>query len=47
LAKVAWPNRSEVLNYATVVLVTLVVMVSFIFALNYGFSKAVLKLFNI
>jgi preprotein translocase SecE subunit len=47
LAKVAWPNRSEVANYATVVFVTLVVMVSFIYALNYGFSKAVLKLFNI
>jgi preprotein translocase subunit SecE len=47
LAKVAWPSRSEVLNYSTVVLVTLVVMVSFIFLLNYGFSKAVLRLFNI
>jgi preprotein translocase SecE subunit len=47
LAKVAWPDRAEVINYATVVLVSLVVLVSMIFALNYGFSKAVLSLFNI
>ncbi|HEX4538921.1 MAG TPA: preprotein translocase subunit SecE [Acidimicrobiales bacterium] len=46
LRRVAWPSRPEVINYSTVVLVTLVVLVSMIFLLNYLFSKAVLFLFN-
>jgi preprotein translocase subunit SecE len=46
LRRVAWPSRPEVINYSTVVLVTLVVLVSMIFVLNYLFSKAVLFLFN-
>ena len=46
LRKVAWPSRPEVINYSTVVLVTLVVLVSMIFVLNYLFSKAVLFLFH-
>ncbi|HEY3702626.1 MAG TPA: preprotein translocase subunit SecE [Acidimicrobiales bacterium] len=46
LRKVAWPSRSEVINYSSVVLVTLVVLVSMIFVLNYLFSKAVLFLFH-
>ena len=46
LRRVAWPSRPEVINYSTVVLVTLVVLVSMIFVLNYAFSKAVLFLFN-
>jgi preprotein translocase subunit SecE len=46
LRRVAWPSRPEVVNYSTVVLVTLVVLVSMIFLLNYAFSKAILFLFN-
>ncbi|HEX6476148.1 MAG TPA: preprotein translocase subunit SecE [Acidimicrobiales bacterium] len=46
LRRVAWPSRPEVINYSTVVLVTLIVLVSMIFVLNYAFSKAVLFLFN-
>jgi preprotein translocase subunit SecE len=46
LRRVAWPSRPEVINYSTVVLVTLVILVSMIFVLNYLFSKAVLFLFN-
>jgi preprotein translocase subunit SecE len=46
LRRVAWPGRSEVVNYSTVVLVTLAVLISLIFLLNYGFSKAVLFLFK-
>ena len=38
LRKVSWPTRSEVRNYSTVVLVTLLVMLALIFALDYGFS---------
>ena len=46
LRKVAWPSRSEVLNYSTVVLVTLVVLVGLIFVLDYVFAKSVLFLFK-
>ncbi len=46
LRKVAWPTRAEVLNYSTVVLVTLVVLVGVIFVLDYAFAKSVLFLFR-
>jgi len=46
LRQVAWPNRSEMVNYTTVVITTLVLMVSLIFVLNLGFGKAVLFLFH-
>jgi preprotein translocase subunit SecE len=46
LRKVAWPSRSEVINYSTVVLITLVVLISLIFVLDYAFAKSVLFLFQ-
>jgi preprotein translocase subunit SecE len=46
LRQVAWPNRAEMLNYTAVVLTTLVLMISLIFLLNYGFGKAVVFLFQ-
>ena len=46
LRQVAWPNRSEVVNYTTVTLVTLLSLMVFIFVLNYAFAKGVLWLFN-
>ncbi len=46
LRQVAWPNRSEMFNYTTVVVTTLVLMVSLIFILNLGFGKAVLFMFH-
>jgi preprotein translocase subunit SecE len=46
LRKVAWPTRSETLNYSVIVLVALVVLTSFIFVVDYFFSQLVLKLFN-
>ena len=46
LRKVAWGTRDEVRNYTTVVLVTLVILVSFVFLLNLGWSKAVSALFG-
>ena len=46
LRQVAWPTRSEVVNSATVVLVTLILLVSLIFLLNYAFSHAVNFLFK-
>ena len=46
LRKVAWPTRPEVINYSIIVLVALIVMTTFIFAIDWVFSQAVLKLFN-
>ncbi len=46
LRQVAWPNRSEVINYTTVTLVTLVTLMILIFILNYAFAKGVLWLFK-
>jgi len=46
LRQVAWPNRSEVINYTTVTLVTLISLMILIFVLNYAFAKGVLWLFN-
>ncbi len=46
LRQVAWPNRSEMVNYTAVVITTLVLMVSLIFVLNLGFGKAVLFMFH-
>ena len=46
LKRVAWPTRAEVLNYSTIVLVTLAVLIALIFGLDYLFAKAVLFLFD-
>ena len=46
LRKVAWGTREEVRNYTTVVIVTLIVLVSFVFLLNLAFSRAVSALFG-
>jgi len=46
LAKVAWPNRPEVVKYTLVVFVTLVFMTSLVFFLDFGFAKGVLWLFG-
>ena len=46
LAKVLWPRRSEVVNYSTVVLTTLVLIALLIFGLNYLFAQGVLWLYK-
>jgi preprotein translocase subunit SecE len=46
LRQVAWPNRSEMVNYTAVVVTTLVLMVTLIFILNFGFGKTVLFMFH-
>ena len=46
LRKVAWPTRSETINYSIIVLVALIVLTTFIFGVDYVFSQLVLKLFN-
>ncbi len=46
LRKVAWPTRKELLGYTMVVLVAVVVLTSLVFALDLGFSKALLHVFG-
>ncbi len=46
LRQVAWPTRPEVANSATIVLMTLILLVSYIFVLNYAFHHAVDFLFR-
>ena len=46
LRKVAWPTRSEVINYSTVVFITLVVVGALIFVLDLLFSKLAVFLFK-
>ncbi len=47
LRKVAWPTRKETMNYSIIVLVTLVILTLLIFALDWVFSEAVLRLFDV
>lgn len=47
LRKVAWPTRSETLNYSLVVLVTLIIVMGFVFAVDWVFSNAILRLFEV
>ena len=46
LRKVAWPTKSEVINYSIIVLVALLVLMALIFGLDYLFGKAVFFLFK-
>ncbi|MGH2654192.1 MAG: preprotein translocase subunit SecE [Actinomycetota bacterium] len=46
LKKVAWPSRRELLAYTVVVLVTVVVVASFVFGLDLLISKGVLFVFG-
>lgn len=46
LKKVNWPTRQELWAYTIVVLVSVVVLTSFVFGLDYAFSKGVLRLFG-
>ena len=46
LRKVAWPTRSETINYSIITLITLIFFTLLIFGIDWVFSEAVLKLFN-
>lgn len=46
LKKVIWPNKRELLNYTWVVLVFVVLMGAFIWALDFIFGQGVLKIFG-
>jgi preprotein translocase subunit SecE len=46
LRQVAWPTRSEMVNYVAIVLTVLVIMIALIFLLNEVFGRFVLWLFQ-
>ncbi|MCX6512890.1 MAG: preprotein translocase subunit SecE [Actinobacteria bacterium] len=46
MRQVAWPTRSELINYTTIVVTVLVIMTALIFGLNFVFGKVVLFLFK-
>ena len=41
-----WPTRKELWSYFTVVLVSVVILTSYVAGLDYGIAKAVLKIFT-
>ncbi len=46
LRKVAWPTRSEVVNYSIIVLVAIVLLTAYVAFLDYGFGDVLLRLFS-
>jgi preprotein translocase subunit SecE len=46
LRKVAWPTRSETINYSIIVFIAVVVLTAFVGALDYLFGEFVLNLYN-
>jgi preprotein translocase subunit SecE len=46
MRQVAWPSRAELINYTSVVLTTLLIMIGLIFVLNLGFGKLITLLFS-
>jgi len=46
MRQVAWPTRTELINYTAVVLTTLVIMISLIFLHNFLYGKFILFLFH-
>jgi preprotein translocase subunit SecE len=46
LRKVAWPTRSEVINYSIIVLFTVVILTTYIALLDLAFGDAVFRLFQ-
>lgn len=45
LRKVVWPTRDQVVTYFFVVLVFVLVMMAIVAGLDYGFGKAIFKIF--
>jgi preprotein translocase subunit SecE len=46
MRQVAWPSRAELINYTSVVLTTLLLMIGLIFVLNLGIGKLITLLFS-
>ena len=47
LRKVAWPTRSETLNYTIVVVITITVVTALVAGLDWLFSNSILELFDV
>jgi len=47
LRKVAWPTRSETLNYTIVVVITITVITALVAGLDWLFSESILELFDV
>jgi len=46
MCTVLWPSRSELITYAIVVIVFVVIMVAIVSGLDFGFAQAVLAVFG-
>ena len=46
MRKVLWPSRTELVTYAIVVIIFVVIMVAIVAGLDFGFTKLVLSLFG-
>ena len=46
LRKVVWPSRSDLITYTTVVIVFVVVVISFVSVVDWGFNKLVSYVFG-
>ena len=46
LRKVDWPTRAETTAYTIVVLVTVIVLTTFVFLVDLGFQKTIVSLFG-
>ncbi len=46
MRKVAWPSRTTTINYSSVVIATLAIVMALIFGLDLGFSKLAVYLFK-
>ena len=46
MRQVAWPSRSELINYTSVVITTLFLMIGLIFVLNLAFGRLITLLFT-
>ena len=46
LRKVIWPTRKELVTYTTVVIVFVLVVIAYVTALDFVFSKAILSIFG-
>jgi preprotein translocase subunit SecE len=46
MRQVAWPSRAELINYTSVVITTLALMIGLIFVLNLGIGRLVTLMFS-
>ena len=47
LKKVAWPDRRQMLTYTLVVVVTVVVLTSFVFGLDFIIGRGIFRVFGL